>query len=76
MLNTVFRTISMMNIKIHNRHTLETGIGRTSVGSCNRHIVEQAEPLRDVVIVRVVDRSVSTNVVTWRAYTAEDGGRT
>lgn len=76
MLNTILCTIAMMNIKIYNRHTLEAIISRTSICSSNRHIVKQTETLRDVIVIRIVKRSMSSNMMTRRTHTAEDGGRT
>ena len=71
MLNAILRSVAMMNINIQNGNSLEERVLRARIGRSDRHIIEQTEALTHRIVIRVVDRAVGTDVMTWRTNTAE-----
>ena len=67
MQHTILRSISVMNIQIHDRNPSEPRVHRSCIRRSDRHIVQQTKSLRNRRIVRVFHRSRRSNVMTRRS---------
>ena len=71
MLHAILRSVAVVHVQVHDRHAGEGGVGGARVRRADRHVVEEAEALTHVRVVRVVHRAARPDVVTRRAHAAE-----
>ena len=67
MQHAILRSVSVMDVQIHNRDPRKPRVHRSSVRRCDRHIVQHTKSLRHRWIVRVFHRSRRSDVMTRRS---------